>query len=65
VVSLVDRKRKRVVDALINGLDDASMEVRFWSAFALGEMKVRKAANKLERLAAKDDEVFTWWVVSQ
>jgi HEAT repeat protein len=60
------KKRKRVVDALINGLEDASVEVRFWSAFALGEMKVRRAANKLERLIAEDDEVLPgWWSVSK
>lgn len=60
------KKRKRVVDALINGLEDASVEVRFWSAFALGELKIRRAANKLERLAAEDDEVLPgWWSVSK
>jgi HEAT repeat protein len=60
------KKRKRVVDALINGLEDTSVEVRFWSAFALGELKVRRAANKLEKLAANDDEILPgWWSVSK
>ncbi len=60
------KKRKRVVDALINGLEDASVEVRFWSAFALGELKVRRAANKLEKLAAEDNRVLPgWWSVSK
>ena len=60
------KKRKRVVDAFINGLEDASVEVRFWSAFALGEMKVKRAISKLERLAAEDDEVLPgWWSVGK
>jgi HEAT repeat protein len=55
-----------VVDALINGLGDTSVEVRFWSAFALGELKVRRAVNKLEKLVAKDDEILPgWWSVSK
>jgi len=60
------KKRKRVVDALINGLEDASVEVRFWSVFALGEMKVKRAMSKLEELAAEDDEILPgWWSVSK
>jgi HEAT repeat protein len=60
------KKRKRVVDALISGLEDASVEVRFWSAFALGEMKVKRAISKLEKLAAEDDEVLPgWWSVGK
>ncbi len=60
------KRRKRVVDALINGLEDASVEVRFWSAFAIGELKVSRAVNKLERLVAEDDEVLPgWWSVSR
>jgi HEAT repeat protein len=61
-----DDRSKRVIDALIDGLEDASVEVRFWSAFALGELKIRRAVNKLERLAAEDDEVLPgWWSVSK
>jgi HEAT repeat protein len=60
------KKRKRVVDALINGLEDPSVEVRFWSTFALGEMKVKRAISKLEKLAAEDDEVLPgWWSVGK
>jgi len=59
-------RRKRVTDALINSLGDTSVEVRFWSAFALGELKIKKAAGELEKLSARDNEVLLgWWTVGE
>lgn len=51
---------------LICGLSDRSPEVRFWSAYALGFMRVESALPELERLASRDDaEVPGWWSVSK
>ncbi|HEV2415134.1 MAG TPA: HEAT repeat domain-containing protein [Candidatus Dormibacteraeota bacterium] len=51
---------------LVAGLSDLSPEVRFWSAYALGAMKVKSAVAELKRLAAEDDaEVPGWWSVSR
>jgi len=59
-------RRKTVVDSLIVGLKDASVEVRFWSAFALGELKIKRAVNKLKQMAAEDAEVLPgWWSISR
>lgn len=59
-------RRKRVIDALMSGLEDTSVEVRFWSAFALGELKIKRAADELEKLSVKDNEVLHgWWSVSE
>lgn len=51
---------------LISGLSDTSPEVRFWSAYALGFMRIETAVPELERLASRDDaEVPGWWSVSK
>lgn len=59
-------RKKSVIDALIDGLKDASVEVRFWSTYALGELKVKKAMDQLERMAAEDDGALPgWWPISK
>ena len=51
---------------LIAGLSDRAPEVRFWSAYALGFMRVESALPELERLSSGDDaEVPGWWSVSR
>jgi HEAT repeat protein len=51
---------------LIAGLRDRSPEVRFWSAYALGFMRVESALPELERISSGDDaEVPGWWSVSK
>lgn len=51
---------------LISGLSDRADEVRFWSAYALGFMRIKDALPELERLASTDDaEVPGWWSVSK
>ena len=51
---------------LVAGLTDPSPEVRFWSAYAVGFMKVESAVPELERLVSGDDaEVPGWWSVSK
>jgi len=46
--------RRKSHDVLLRALADSSKEVRFWSAFALGEMAEPRAVSALERLAASD-----------
>lgn len=58
-------RRKSVIDALIAGLKDTSVEVRFWSAYALGELKAKRAVNELERMAKDDDVLPGWWSISE
>ena len=41
-------------DVLLRGLNDASREVRFWCAFALGEMAEKRAVPALTRLVDSD-----------
>lgn len=52
--------------ALTAALVDPTAKVRFWSAFALGEMGYTEALPILEQLAATDNEqVPGWWSVSK
>jgi HEAT repeat protein len=49
--------RRKSHDVLIAGLSDPSKDVRFWCAFALGEMAERKAIPALKGLAASDKRI--------
>jgi HEAT repeat protein len=42
------------VGALIRALSDPSAEVRYWAAFALGQIGDRRALPRLRKLAASD-----------
>ncbi len=45
-------------------LDDPSPEVRFWCAFALGQIGARSALPALRQLVASDEAVVLgWWSV--
>jgi HEAT repeat protein len=53
-----------VLAALLHALRDPSAEVRFWAAFALGNLGDEAAIPALERLAARDAEsVPGWWSI--
>ena len=52
---------RRAVPALITGLSDPAPEVRFWCAFALGELGDPFALAELERVTATDDAVVPGW----
>lgn len=55
---------KEAVNALIESLADKSPEVRFWSVFALGSMRERKALRALRKLAKSDKAVCPgWWAI--
>lgn len=54
------------VAQLIGCLRDKSVEVRFWSAFALGQIGDRRALPELKRLATTDEELLPgWWKISK
>jgi len=44
--------RRKSHDVLLRGLGDSSKDVRFWCAFALGEMAEKRAIPSLKRLAS-------------
>jgi len=58
--------RKQSHKALLEGLQDRSKEVRFWCAFALGQMRDPKAISALRRLAETDRRVVRgFWTVAK
>lgn len=46
---------------LLATLDDSAVEVRFWSVYALGELKEQRAIPKLEHLAKTDQAELPGW----
>ena len=51
---------------LIAGLRDASPEVRFWCAYAVGFLRTMDALPDLEHLAATDrTKVPGWWTIAR
>jgi HEAT repeat protein len=55
---------RQAVPFLIAALDDPSVEVRFWAAFALGQFGDPAALDALEGLARSDDAVLPgWWSI--
>jgi len=54
VESLAHGHRKETHGLLLKALGDPSKVVRFWCAFALGQMAELRAVPRLERLAATD-----------
>lgn len=54
-------KDTRAVSALVDCLNDASAEVRFWSAFALGDLGDAQVLSDLEQIFATDDGVLPGW----
>jgi HEAT repeat protein len=55
--ALAHRHRKKSHDVLLAELGDSSKDVRFWCAFALGEMAEKRAIPSLKRLAATDKRI--------
>jgi len=64
--SLANVGAKSAVPTLLAALNDPSAEVRFWSAFALGELGGPESLPGLQRVAARDmADVPGWGTVSQ
>jgi len=64
--ALVVIHRKVTHSVLLRNLEDSSAEVRFWCAYALGEIQERKALPTLRWLAENDNRVVKgWWSVSK
>jgi HEAT repeat protein len=64
--TLAHRHRRGSHAVLLRNLQDPSREVRFWCAFALGQMREKKALPALSRLAESDHRVLRgWWAVSK
>lgn len=63
------RKFKLRIDAetvLLKSLNDPSPIVRFWSCYAVGELKMKDSLPLLEELQVKDSSICPgWWYVSE
>ncbi|MDY6786235.1 MAG: HEAT repeat domain-containing protein [Cyanobacteriota bacterium] len=59
--SLSDIGDERAVEPLIASLGDSSVEVRFWSAFALGKLGDIRALPVLKKLSVTDCEILQGW----
>lgn len=59
-----EREHAEVLAALLHALTDREPEVRFWAAFALGNLGDQRAIPALEHLAERDSEsVPGWWSI--
>jgi hypothetical protein len=58
--------RRKVENVLIRGLNDPSPVVRFWSCYAVGQKKIKKAIPILENLVNIDTDICPgWWYISE
>jgi HEAT repeat protein len=58
--------RDEALAALLHALTDREPEVRFWAAFALGNLGDERAIPALQRLAERDSEVVPgWWSIQR
>ena len=55
--ALAHAHRKKSHDVLLAGLANSSKELRFWCAFALGEMAEKRAIPSLRHLVASDGRI--------
>jgi HEAT repeat protein len=57
---------KKALPQLLKALEDSEIEVRFWAAFALGQIGDHTSIPHLQRLAAKDKSTLRgWWSVAK
>jgi len=57
--------RRSVVEHLLAGLDDPVPEVRFWCAYSLGTLRVRRAIPRLRELVADPAAIPHFWTVGE
>ena len=55
--ALINLRGRGATDSLLKALGDQSAEVRFFAAFALGELRAREALGSLEEVARRDASV--------
>ncbi len=55
---------ERAADHLVAALNDRSVEVRYWSAFALGQLRNKKAVPELKRLLTNKAVLPGWGRIS-
>jgi HEAT repeat protein len=61
-----NKNRQLVETTLIENLGDPSPTVRFWSCYAVGQMKLKNALSVLRELKENDHMVCpNWWYVSE
>ena len=65
--TLAHRHRPATHEVVLRTLrDESSAEMRFWCAFALGQMREKRALPLLEKLAKEDHRVVKgWWSVTK
>lgn len=64
--SYKNRHRQLAESTLLNCLNDPSAVVRFWSCYAVGQLKMKKALPILKRLKSHDHEICpNWWYISE
>lgn len=52
--------------AVLDGLRDEAVEVRFWACYAAGTLRMRRALPELRKLAQNDQAICPkWWRVSE
>lgn len=56
---------RSAIPDLMAGLRDVAPEVRFWSAYALGEGRVKRALPALRRLTKDRSRVRGWWSIAR
>jgi HEAT repeat protein len=58
--------KETAIDSLIEALDDGSVEVRFWSIFALGRLKAKKSLPRLRQILLSDKSTLPgWWSIKK
>ena len=61
-----NKHRQLAESTLINCLNDPSPVVRFWSCYAVGQLKMNKALSILHELKSNDHEICpNWWYISE
>lgn len=58
--------RQLAESTLLSCLNDPSTVVRFWSCYAVGQLKMKKALPILQKLKSNDHEICpNWWHISE
>ena len=61
----LDERARRYTPIVLEGLNDPSPELRFWSCFALANFEDESAVPELEKLIGDASDVPGWWPVGE